>query len=86
MGCRPPVVEFYFGAGSRYSYLAAAWLPGIAAETGARFDWLPVDSVRLIRARGHDPFAAPGGVGQYDWGLPAAGRGDLGRALRRALP
>jgi 2-hydroxychromene-2-carboxylate isomerase len=55
-----PAVEFYFGAGSRYSYLAATQLPAVAAEIGARFDWLPVDSARLIRARGHDRFGAPG--------------------------
>ncbi len=62
------VVDFYFGAGSRYSYLAATQLAALGRETGARFNWLAVDSTRLIAARGNNPFAAPNGVGQYDWG------------------
>lgn len=60
-------MDFYFGAGSRYSYLASTQLGALAAETGARFSWLAVDSARLIAARGHNPFAASNGVGQYDW-------------------
>lgn len=62
------IVDFYFGAGSRYSYLAATQLAGLGRETGARFNWLAVDSPRLIAARRDDPFAAPNGAGQYDWG------------------
>ena len=62
-----PVVDFYFGVGSRYSYLAATQLRALEAETGARFNWLAVDSARLIMARGDNPFAAPNGAGQYDW-------------------
>ena len=63
------VVDFYFGVGSRYSYLASTQLGALAAETGARFNWLAVDSARLIAAAhgGHSPFAAPNGRGQYDW-------------------
>ena len=61
------VVDFYFGAGSRYSYLAATQLRELETETGARFNWLAVDSARLIAARGDDPFAVPNGAGQYDW-------------------
>jgi len=61
------IVDFYFGVGSRYSYLAATQLGAIERETGARFRWLAVDSPRLIAARGDDPFAAPHGPGQYNW-------------------
>ena len=61
------LVDFYFGVGSRYAYLAATRLGALEAETGARFNWLAVDSARLIAARGHNPFAAPDGAGQYDW-------------------
>ena len=61
------VVDFYFGVGSRYSYLAATQLRALEAETGVRFNWLAVDSTRLIAARGHNPFAVPNGAGQYDW-------------------
>jgi len=63
-----PVVEFYFGLGSRYSYLAASQLKALAAETGAAFDWLPLDSMQLIDARGDNPFRAERTSGQYDWG------------------
>ena len=64
------VVNFYFGVGSRYSYLASTQLSALAAETGAQFNWLVVDSVRLIAAahRGRSPTAVPDGTGQYDWG------------------
>lgn len=63
------VVDFYFGVGSRYSYLASTQLAALEAETGARFNWLAVDSARLIAAAhgGHSPFATPNGSGQYDW-------------------
>jgi len=60
------LVDFYFGVGSRYSYLAATQLKALGAETGVRFNWLAVDSSRLIAARGHNPSAAPDGIGQYD--------------------
>ena len=62
-------VDFYFGVGSRYSYLAATQLRSLEAETGARFNWLAVDSTRLIATRGDNPFAAPDGAGQYNQGL-----------------
>jgi 2-hydroxychromene-2-carboxylate isomerase len=61
-----PVVEFYFGLGSRYSYLASTQIAALSAETGAAFEWLPLDSRRLIGARGKDPFAVLEGSGQYD--------------------
>ncbi|HJS85985.1 MAG TPA: DsbA family protein [Acetobacteraceae bacterium] len=60
-------VDFYFGAGSRYSYLAATQLAALGSETGAQFNWLAVDSARLIATRGDNPFATPNGTGQYDW-------------------
>ena len=62
-----PVVEFYFGLGSRYSYLAASQLTALAAESGAAFDWLPVDSAKLIETRGDNPFKVAKAAGQYDW-------------------
>lgn len=62
-----PVVEFYLGLGSRYSYLAATQLARLADETGARFDWLPLDSTKLIARRAQNPFETPGLGGAYDW-------------------
>ena len=61
------VVDFYFGVGSRYSYLASTQLDALGEETGARFNWLAVDSPKLIAARGHDPFTTSAGAGQYSW-------------------
>jgi 2-hydroxychromene-2-carboxylate isomerase len=37
-------VDFWFGPGSRYSYLAATQLDAIALETGAIFRWRAVMS------------------------------------------
>lgn len=61
-------VQFVFGLGSRYSYLASTRLEGIAARTGCAFDWVPVSSVALMAARGRSPFAGDPASGQYDWG------------------
>ncbi|HEX6114168.1 MAG TPA: DsbA family protein [Geminicoccaceae bacterium] len=64
---RPPV-EFFYGIGSRYSYLASTQLERLAAETGCHFRWRPLFSGDLFAARGRDPFAGPPVSGQYDWG------------------
>src|SRR5258708_36045093 len=45
-------VDFYFGPGSRYSYLAATQLLRIAAETSATFRWRPVLSADLVARTG----------------------------------
>ena len=60
-------VDFYFGPGSRYSYLASTQLGRIERETGCRFRWLPLQSGLLISAghNGKDPFKDESG--QYDW-------------------
>lgn len=59
-------VDFFFGLGSRYSYLAATQMPALARETGATFAWRPLYSRLLITRAGPDPFAAEGRRGQYD--------------------
>jgi 2-hydroxychromene-2-carboxylate isomerase len=61
-------VRFYFGIGSRYSYLAATQVPRLAAETGARFDWRAIHSPELIAGAGPDPFRTENRRGQYDGG------------------
>ena len=63
----PPTVDFYYGPGSRYSYLASTQLDRIAAETGCRFDWHPVASGALMRLRGGRPFRGEPISGQYEW-------------------
>lgn len=60
-------VAFYYSIGSRYSYLASSQLDELAAETGCRIEWLPVNSVRLLQERGGGPFRGEPVSGQYDW-------------------
>ena len=57
-------VDFWFGPGSRYSYLAATQVPRIAAKTGAVFRWRAMPSFELVARTGADPFHAP--RGQYE--------------------
>jgi 2-hydroxychromene-2-carboxylate isomerase len=59
-------VKFFFGIGSRYSYLAATQIARLAAETGARFVWRALYSPALIAEAGPDPFRAEARRGQYD--------------------
>lgn len=61
-----PSVDFIYGLGSRYSYLAATQIARIAAETGALFRWHPIQSAMLFERRRHDPFGEIS-EGQYDW-------------------
>ena len=44
-------VPFYFGLGSRYSYLAATQLDLIEHRTGCTFEWLPLQSAELMAFR-----------------------------------
>lgn len=60
------VVDFYFGVGSRYSYLAASQPDRIAAETGASFVWKPVSSPDLF-PDGRNPFFGPPVSPVYDF-------------------
>ncbi len=60
-------VDFYYGLGSRYSYLASTQLERIAAETGCRFDWHPLKSGALMELRGGHPFHGAPVSGQYEW-------------------
>jgi 2-hydroxychromene-2-carboxylate isomerase len=61
----PPAVEFFYGIGSRYAYLASTQLDRLAAETGCRFVWRPLFSGDLFAARGRNPFAGEPTSGQY---------------------
>lgn len=77
-------VDFYFSVGSRYSYLAATQVPKLAAETGAAFNWRPLQSRQLIERAGNDPFRVEVRRGQYD---PAYRRKDAERwAALYAVP
>ena len=60
-------VDFYYGLGSRYSYLASTQIARLEAETGCRVRWRPLYSGDLFAARGADPFQGRPVSGQYDW-------------------
>ena len=59
-------VDFIYGLGSRYSYLASTQIARVTRETGATFRWQPISTHALLARRADDPFT-PGAVGQYDW-------------------
>lgn len=59
-------VDFIYGLGSRYSYLASTQIARIGRETGATFRWQPISTRALLARRSDDPFT-PGARGQYDW-------------------
>ncbi|MGH6944957.1 MAG: hypothetical protein ACREH6_12145 [Geminicoccaceae bacterium] len=58
-------LDFFYGIGGRYSYLASTQIARLEADTGCR----PLDSGDLFAVRGTDPFAGAPVSGQYDWGL-----------------
>lgn len=60
-------VDYVFGLGSRYSYLASTQLAGIAERTGCIFNWVPVSSVDVMAARDTSPFSGKAPSGQYEW-------------------
>ena len=64
---RPREVVFYYGLGSRYSYLASTRIEPLQADTGCLVRWRPLYSGDLFAARGADPFAGLPPSGQYDW-------------------
>lgn len=63
----PAVVEFVFGLGSRYSYLASTQLGRLREKTGCELVWTPVSSSELMALRGASPFQGAPVSGQYDW-------------------
>lgn len=63
----PVIVDFFYGVGSRYSYLASTQLASVEAETGCRFRWRPLFSGDLLARRGASPFRGAPVSGQYEW-------------------
>ncbi|NMF56586.1 2-hydroxychromene-2-carboxylate isomerase [Pseudanabaena yagii] len=59
-------IDFYYGLGSRYSYLAASQISRFEAKFDCKFIWKPLFSGSLINLRQHNPFTHSSG--QYDWG------------------
>jgi 2-hydroxychromene-2-carboxylate isomerase len=62
-----PSIDFFYGLGSRYSYLASTRIERLAADTGCRVRWRPLFSGDRFAARGRDPFRGEPRSGQYDW-------------------
>jgi 2-hydroxychromene-2-carboxylate isomerase len=60
-------IDFYYGLGSRYSYLAASQISRIQSRFDCKFIWKPLLSSALIRLRPHNPFTDQPSSGQYDW-------------------
>lgn len=62
--------DFYYGLGSRYSYLAVTQLEALAAA-GVALNWCPIYSPDLISRVGPDPFSSSSQRGQYAWNYRA---------------
>lgn len=60
-------VEFFFGLGSRYSYLAFTQMTRIAALYQCKFILRPLGSAELMHMRGKSPFHGSPLSGQYEW-------------------
>jgi 2-hydroxychromene-2-carboxylate isomerase len=60
-------VDFFYGLGSRYSYLASTQIAQLEADTGCRVRWRPLYSADLFALRGADPFDGEPISGQYAW-------------------
>ena len=50
-------IDFWFTAGSTYTYLTVNRLPRIEAETGVRFIWRPFNARAIMREMDNIPFA-----------------------------
>jgi 2-hydroxychromene-2-carboxylate isomerase len=61
------IVDFFYGLGSRYSYLASTRIAQLEADTGCRVRWRPLYGADLFAARGADPFRGEPVSGQYAW-------------------
>lgn len=59
-------VDFYYAIGSRYSYLASTQIDALKIATGCHVEWHPINSMRLISQREHNPFTGKPS-GQYKW-------------------
>jgi 2-hydroxychromene-2-carboxylate isomerase len=60
-------IDFYFGLGSRYSYLAFTQIDRIEGAYGCSIALHPISSVELFALRKASPFEGEPSSGQYDW-------------------
>jgi 2-hydroxychromene-2-carboxylate isomerase len=66
-------VQFFFGFGSRYSYLASTQITALGIEAGCRVQWLPIISGDLMQRRGQNPFASRDSSGNWS-GVAVSGQ------------
>lgn len=60
-------IEFVYGLGSRYSYLAFTQITRIENRHACRFKLRPISSVELLEMRGVSPFKGKPISEQYNW-------------------
>lgn len=72
-------IDFYYGIGSRYSYLAQSQVAALERDFDVAVRWFPLRSADLIRAAGHTPFEGPVASRQY---APAYRSADAARWAR----
>lgn len=65
MSSEPTSVDFFYGIGSRYSYLASTQIEALERDTGCRVNWRPLYSGKLIAMTGANPFAGNAVSTQY---------------------
>ncbi|MEO0968828.1 MAG: 2-hydroxychromene-2-carboxylate isomerase [Cyanobacteria bacterium J06639_18] len=61
------IIDFYYSIGSRYSYLASSQIKSLEQEFDCQVLWHPVNSVKLIKENGKNPFEGELASGQYHW-------------------
>ena len=60
-------VEFFYGLGSRYSYLAFSQIERLEAKHNCRFELHPASTPELMALNGVSPFDGSYPSGQYRW-------------------
>jgi 2-hydroxychromene-2-carboxylate isomerase len=59
-------IDFFYGLGSRYSYLASTQITQLEADAGCKVRWRPLYSADLFAARGCNPFEGQPVSRQYE--------------------
>ncbi len=60
-------IDLYYSIGSRYSYLASSQIQSLEQQFDCQVLWHPVNSVKLIKQNGKNPFEGEPASGQYEW-------------------
>ena len=65
MSASPRTITFFFGLGSRYSYLAATQIAALEKDRACRVTWRPLLSTVLMQRRAQNPFATLDAAGNW---------------------